>query len=110
MLFALYFDCNRHAFAILYNDAVMQIKQVITITNTECKRVLHGGTWFYTVLKAVKYSVIGCYKVSQKVIWCHLVLDGVRRCYTVLHGVAQYYMVLQSIKRSYMVLHPVILC
>ena len=53
MLFALYFDCNRHAFAILYNDAVMQIKQVITITNTECKRVLHGGTWFYTVLKAV---------------------------------------------------------
>ena len=25
MLFVLYFDCNRHAFAVLHNDAVMQI-------------------------------------------------------------------------------------
>ena len=24
VLFVLYFDCYRHAFAILYNDAVMQ--------------------------------------------------------------------------------------
>ena len=24
VLFVLYLDCNRHAFAILYNDAVMQ--------------------------------------------------------------------------------------
>ena len=24
VLFVLYFDCNRYAFAILYNDAVMQ--------------------------------------------------------------------------------------
>ena len=34
MLFVLYFDCNRHAFAILYNDAVMKIKKFITITIT----------------------------------------------------------------------------
>ena len=31
MLFVLYFDCHMHAFAILYNDAVTQIKQFITI-------------------------------------------------------------------------------
>ena len=30
VLYVLYFDCNRHAFAILYNDAVMHIKQFIT--------------------------------------------------------------------------------
>ena len=32
VLFVLYFDCHMHAFAMLYNDAVMQIKQFITIT------------------------------------------------------------------------------
>ena len=34
MLFVLYFDCQMHAIAILSNDAVMQIKQFITITIT----------------------------------------------------------------------------
>ena len=34
MPFVLYFDCHMHAFAILSNDAVMQIKQFITITIT----------------------------------------------------------------------------
>ena len=34
MPFFLYFDCHKHAFAILYNDAAMQIKQFIIITIT----------------------------------------------------------------------------
>ena len=34
VLFVLYFDCHMHAFAIMYNDAVMEIKQSFTITIT----------------------------------------------------------------------------
>ena len=49
MLFVLCFDCNRHAFAIVYNDAVMQIKQFITyyFTATATATATQGRSYLY---------------------------------------------------------------
>ena len=41
MLFVLYFDCNMHAFAILYNDAVMQIKHYLLLLLLHLLHLLH---------------------------------------------------------------------
>ena len=44
MLLVLCFDYHMHAFAILYNDAVMQIKQFITIITISTATAVAAAT------------------------------------------------------------------
>ena len=62
VLFILYFDSHMHAFAVLYNDAVMQIKQFITIA---IKSTLNRPYSDFNVLRR-KLSLGALVKIRQR--------------------------------------------